>query len=104
MPDLALTIKLLREARQLSVSKVAELAHLNVGFVSQLESNQRNASAETLAKLANALQVPPRLLLYVAGLLPSRDVDAKSRDLATTLDRLEKLELALQRKLQDHQC
>jgi transcriptional regulator with XRE-family HTH domain len=100
MPDLGLTIKTLREARQFSLSKVAELAGLNAGFVSQLESNQRNASAGTLGKLADALNVPHRLLLYVAGLLSSGDVDAESKDLVSTLDRLEKLELALRQKLE----
>lgn len=100
MPDLGLTLKMLREARQLSLSAVAEKADLNTGFMSQLESNQRNASAETLGKLAEALDVPNRLLLYVAGLLSSGEVDAKSRDLAATLNRIEKLESALRQKLE----
>jgi transcriptional regulator with XRE-family HTH domain len=99
MPDLGLTIKTLREARQFSVGQVAKLADLNAGFVSQLESNQRNASAGTLAKLAHALEVPHRLLLFVAGLLPHREIDAKSAELARTLNHLEKLEHALRSKL-----
>jgi transcriptional regulator with XRE-family HTH domain len=99
MPDLDLTIKTLREARQLSVSKVANLADLNIGFVSQIESNQRNASADTLAKLAKALEVPHRLLLFAAGLLAFDDVDRKSKDLASTLDQLAELEGRLRRKL-----
>jgi transcriptional regulator with XRE-family HTH domain len=99
MPDLGPLIKSVREARQLTISAVAKRADLDVGFVSQLEGNHRKASAETLVKLATALEIPQRLLFYAAGFLEKRDIDEQSVDLAATFDRITKLESAFRAKL-----
>ena len=47
-----------RRDRQLTLAQVAELTSLNVGYLSQVENDKASPSLETLAALADALDVP----------------------------------------------
>ena len=47
-----------RRDRDLTLSAVAELTGLNVGYLSQIENDKASPSLETLAALADALDVP----------------------------------------------
>ena len=47
-----------RRDRNLTLSGVAELTGLNVGYLSQVENDKASPSLETLAALADALDVP----------------------------------------------
>jgi transcriptional regulator with XRE-family HTH domain len=47
-----------RRDRQLTLAEVAGLTGLNVGYLSQVENDKASPSLETLASLAEALQVP----------------------------------------------
>jgi transcriptional regulator with XRE-family HTH domain len=51
-------IKRRRRDRQLTLSQVAEATGLNVGYLSQVENDKASPSLETLASLAEALDVP----------------------------------------------
>jgi DNA-binding XRE family transcriptional regulator len=51
-------LKAVRQWRGLTQVALAEAAGVNQGFVSEIESGTKGASAETLAKLAGALRVP----------------------------------------------
>ena len=55
-----LRLKYLRKQRSLTIDKLAEMSGLTRGFISLLENDKREASAETLRQLAAALQVEPR--------------------------------------------
>ncbi|ODT05822.1 MAG: transcriptional regulator [Mesorhizobium sp. SCN 65-20] len=57
-------LKALRKWRGLTQSELAERAQVTQGFLSDLESRRRTASAETAAKLAAALDVP---LVWIDG-------------------------------------
>lgn len=56
-------IKAKRIYLNLSQEKLAELADLNLSFVSQIERGYRNVGLETLYKLAKALNTSPGNLL-----------------------------------------
>lgn len=47
-----------RQERGLTLARVAELSGLNVGYLSQVENDKASPSLETLAALAEALDVP----------------------------------------------
>ncbi len=57
-------LKALRKWRGLTQSELAERAQVTQGFLSDLESRRRTASAETATKLAAALDVP---LVWIDG-------------------------------------
>lgn len=52
-------LRALRKWRGLTQSDIAEKAGLTQGFLSDLEARRRTASADTVGRLASALDVPP---------------------------------------------
>ena len=50
-------IRQVREDRNLSQERLAELAHLHRTYVSSVEQGRRNLSIENIARIANALGV-----------------------------------------------
>jgi transcriptional regulator with XRE-family HTH domain len=56
-------VKSRRVYLNLSQEKLAELADLNLSFVSQIERGYRNVGLETIYKLAKALNTNPGSLL-----------------------------------------
>ena len=56
-------IRRLRTDRGLTLARVGELTGLNVGYLSQVETDKASPSLETLAALADALGVPLAWLL-----------------------------------------
>jgi exopolysaccharide biosynthesis polyprenyl glycosylphosphotransferase len=52
------TIRRRRRDRNLTLSAVAELTGLNVGYLSQVENDKASPSLETLSALADAMDVP----------------------------------------------
>ena len=57
-PLVGAQIRRRRRERQLTLTGVAELTGLNVGYLSQVENDKASPSLETLAALADALDVP----------------------------------------------
>jgi transcriptional regulator with XRE-family HTH domain len=57
-PLVGAQIRRRRRERALTLAGVAELTGLNVGYLSQLENDKASPSLETLAALADALDVP----------------------------------------------
>ena len=51
-------LKAVRKARDMTQEEVATGAGIAQGFLSDVESGRRNASAETLAKIASVLGIP----------------------------------------------
>jgi transcriptional regulator with XRE-family HTH domain len=51
-------IRMERNARDLSLDELAELLHLTPGFVGLIERGKRGATAYTLYKLSEALDIP----------------------------------------------
>lgn len=59
-PETPLRVKELREARDISQTRLAGISGLNPTTVNQIEQGTRQPSARTLAKLADALGVSVR--------------------------------------------
>ena len=57
-PKVGAQIRRRRRERGLTLAGVAELTGLNVGYLSQVENDKASPSLETLAALADALDVP----------------------------------------------
>jgi DNA-binding XRE family transcriptional regulator len=55
-------LKALREWKGMTQSSLAKSSGVSQGFLSDIESGKRVASADTLARIANALELPERWL------------------------------------------
>ena len=64
------TIRRRRRDRNLTLSAVAELTGLNVGYLSQIENDKASPSLETLAALADAMDVPVAWFLLEQSVAP----------------------------------
>lgn len=69
-PLVGARIRALRAERGLTLSQVGATADLNVGYLSQVETDKASPSLETLAALADALEVPITWLLVDAAPKP----------------------------------
>jgi len=63
---IGLNITLLREERELTQEKLAELADLHRAYIGQIERGEKNIGLRNLEKIAKALEVPVRLLVDVS--------------------------------------
>jgi transcriptional regulator with XRE-family HTH domain len=64
------TIRRRRRDRNLTLSAVAELTGLNVGYLSQVENDKASPSLETLSALADAMDVPIAWFLLEQSVAP----------------------------------
>ena len=83
-------IKNWRIKRNLKQEQLAELSSLSVSYISLLERNARGPRVGTLAKIAQALDVPLFLILFEAegltaleGRLDRRTIDLIAREILT---------------------
>lgn len=84
-PLVGAQIRRRRHERSLTLAAVAELTGLNVGYLSQLENDKASPSLETLAALADALDVPIAWFLLDQSIGP-RMVRAAERPQRTLPD------------------
>lgn len=78
-------LKELREAKGLSINRLAKLCGLTPGYVSRLESGQRHPSYDAVARLAKVLEAQgeDRSRLYAAaGYLPPEQVFSATQQAA----------------------
>ena len=81
--NLGIWLQLQRNERQISQSKLAELAHLDRSVINKIESNlTTEPAAATLQAIARALKIPPEQIFRAAGYLP------ESSDLSADQERL----------------
>ncbi|MCV0023509.1 helix-turn-helix domain-containing protein [Bacillus sp. XT-2] len=74
--NLAAYIKQIRINRNITQSKLAELADLTVSYISQLESGKRkNPSQKTLKKIAVALSIPTIDVVKVSNFISDANSD-----------------------------
>jgi len=69
-PLVGAQIRRRRRDRNLTLAQVAEATGLNVGYLSQVENDKASPSLETLAALADALDVPIAWFLLEQSLAP----------------------------------
>jgi transcriptional regulator with XRE-family HTH domain len=69
-PLVGAQIRRRRHQHSLTLARVAELTGLNVGYLSQVENDKASPSLETLAALADALDVPVAWFLLDASARP----------------------------------
>jgi len=85
-PLVGAQIRRRRRDRNLTLSAVAELTGLNVGYLSQVENDKASPSLETLAALAGALDVPIAWFLLEQSVAPQvvRVSERPRREMAGT--------------------
>jgi transcriptional regulator with XRE-family HTH domain len=72
-PTFGPIVRTLREARGLSLRTLARRIGLHASYLSRIETGQKPPpAAETIEKLAAALDVPAEALLAVTGKVPAR--------------------------------
>ena len=69
-PQVGAQVRRRRRERGLTLSQVAEATRLNVGYLSQVENDKASPSLETLAALADALDVPIAWFLLDQSVAP----------------------------------
>lgn len=77
-PAVGPQVRRLRQERGLTLSQVASRSGLNVGYLSQIENDKASPSLESLAALAEAIEVPIAWFLLDAS-RPPRVVRAAER-------------------------
>ncbi len=77
-PAVGAQVRRLRRERGLTLTQVAERSGLNVGYLSQIENDKASPSLESLAALAEAIEVPIAWFLLDAT-PPPRVVRASER-------------------------
>jgi transcriptional regulator with XRE-family HTH domain len=60
-------IKLIRTQKKLSQAELAERADVSVSYISMLEREKRDPTFSTVEKLAEALEVPLSILMFIAA-------------------------------------
>ena len=84
-PLVGAQIRRLRTDRRLTLATVAQKSGLNVGYLSQVETDKASPSLETLAAVADALEVP--LTWFFSDLVPPPLVVRKNeRECRTAFD------------------
>ena len=61
--SLGVNVKYYREQKEMSASRLAELADISLSHINNIESASVRASAKVLVRIANALEVPIDVLL-----------------------------------------
>lgn len=92
------TVRMLREAKRLSLGAAAKATGISVPFLSLIEADQRNPSMNTLKALASALDVPADLLILIASGQPSSlaSKEGEVDRLLQVLERVQRVEKELQ--------
>ena len=103
MTELGAAIRIIREAKGLRQSELAKRAGLSAPYLSLIESGDREASIDALRRIAQALEIPPEVLLIASqpaeGSLESRDERANL--LVESVGRIKEAERKLRRHLED---
>ena len=66
MKNLGNAIRKCRERRDLNRSQLATASDVTVGTISLIESGQRSPSMQSLTRIADALDLPVWILMYMA--------------------------------------
>lgn len=102
MQDIGRAIRIIRFAKRLRLGGVAKAAGLSVPFLSLVETGKRHPSLDVLRRLAEALDVPPGVLILVSASKHStlRDTDRRVKRLVDDLRKLMNAEDALCARLE----
>ena len=91
--DLGKAIKLCRTQRDLNQSSLAKLSGISVAYLSLLENGKRDPTFSTIESIADALNVPIYILIFLAsnqGDLFGIDTELKEKLSYATLRLVEK--------------
>lgn len=64
--DYSKAVRMARSIANISQQELAERASLNRSYISLIESGDRNATTETLEKIAGAMEIPTHLFTLLA--------------------------------------
>lgn len=83
-------IKLCRNQKNLSKTKLAELSGLSISYLTLLEQGKRDPNLSAIEKICQALQVPTTILMFLAA-----DNDEKAGMSTELAEKLSVLALSL---------
>ncbi|MCZ4625201.1 MULTISPECIES: helix-turn-helix domain-containing protein [Rhodococcus] len=78
--DIGAFIRSQREAAQVSLRQLSQLAGVSNPYLSQIERGLRKPSAEVLAQIAKGLRLSAEVLYVRAGILEHRGAESAVRD------------------------
>ena len=88
MALLGYSIRILRQARELSGAQLAEKAEISAAYLSLIESEERVPPDATLVKIADALVIDPELLRVLVSESASHRASFRVRELRGSLRKL----------------
>lgn len=95
------SIRIIRQAKGLRASALADSARISVGYLSLIENGEKQPSIAVLDRLSEALDVPSEVLILLASPLSGslRSTDRGASDLAGAVRRLASAERRLASRL-----
>lgn len=90
MMNIGRAIKLCRNQKNLSKTKLAELSGLSISYLTLLEQGKRDPNLSAIEKICQALQVPTTILMFLAA-----DNDEKAEMSTELAEKLSVLALSL---------
>ena len=79
-------IKMCRERKGMSRGELSELTKLSLSYLSLLENNKRDPHVSKLSKIADALEIPVSVLVFLAA--DKNEIESVSSELAEKLSLL----------------
>jgi transcriptional regulator with XRE-family HTH domain len=104
MFEIGTTIRIIRQAKRISLGDLAKRAKVSIAFLSLLEHGRREPSLLVLRRLAKALEIPSEVLIILSqprgGTLEAQGAESKrlTRSIVKLMDAENALRKSLQRK------
>jgi len=101
MSDMGKTIQILRQARGVAMTDLAQRAGVSVAYLSLIESGKREPSLDVAKRISSALNVPNDLLLLLGSSSSStlRSDDERVTRMISAVRKLEEAERLLRESM-----
>lgn len=99
-------IKIIREAKGVSLKALADCAQISVPYLSLVESEKRSPSVDVLRRISEALETPLDVFLSIGSGANSSlfTNDIKIDRMVSFLNQMQSVEKKLKDMLNEHEC
>jgi transcriptional regulator with XRE-family HTH domain len=84
-------LKLFRSLKQFTLLSFKEKTNIHANLMNHYENNLSTPSRETIARIADGLEVKPDVLLYAYGYLPDHEMILIKEDPYYYMDKIQKM-------------
>ncbi len=90
MQNIGKVVQIVRNAKGISISKLAQDSSVSVSFLSLVEKGERQPSIEVIGRISTALQIPSEALILLA-MPKSQKITSADEGVSSITDSIEKL-------------